>query len=175
MRCLDVQAELEAYVDGELGPERSALWEAHLARCQACQAELARLQAVAAALETWPLVMEPAQFTAQVMARVRPRPAQPRFRIRWSDLVISVAGAGLAAAAILLWRYLAPSGLAYLHPTQTYLRLELLQLDLLLLIQPLVRTNLVTWGLLLGGTTSLIVLTLTIWDLFIRRQDAFFM
>jgi hypothetical protein len=115
-------------------------------------------------------VMEPAQFTAQVMARVK-----PRFRIRWSDLVISVAGAGLAVAAILLWRYLAPAGLAYLHPTQTYLRLELLQLDLLLLIQRLIRTYLVTWGLLLWGVASLIVLTLTVWDLFIGKQGAFFM
>jgi predicted anti-sigma-YlaC factor YlaD len=170
MRCLDVQAELEAYVDGELGPERSALLEAHLASCQTCQAELARLQAVAAALETWSLVMEPAQFTAQVMARVK-----PRFRIRWSDLLVSMVGAGLAVAAILLWRYLAPAGLAYLHPTQTYLRLELLQLELLLLIQHLVRTNLVIWGLLLGGVASLIVLTLTVRDLFMGKQDAFFM
>ncbi|MEJ2559536.1 MAG: zf-HC2 domain-containing protein [Anaerolineae bacterium] len=124
MRCLDVQAELEAYADGELGLERSALLETHLASCRACQAELARLQAVAAALETWPLVMEPAQFTAQVMARVRPRPAQPRFRLRWSDLLVSLVGAGLAVAAIL---------------------------------------------------TSLIVLTLTVWDLFMRKPDAFFM
>jgi predicted anti-sigma-YlaC factor YlaD len=175
MRCLDVQAELEAYVDGELSLERSALLEGHLASCRACQAELARLQAVAAALETWPLVMEPAQFTAQVMARVRPRPAQPRFRLRWSDLLVSVVGAGLAVAAILLWRYLAQAGLAYLHPTQTYLRLELLQLELLLMMQHLVRTNLVTWGLLLAGVTSLIVLTLTVRDLFMRKQDAFFM
>jgi predicted anti-sigma-YlaC factor YlaD len=174
MGCLDVQAELEAYVDGELSLERSALLEAHLASCRACQAELARLQAVAAALETWPLVMEPAQFTAQVMARVRPRPAQPRFRLRWSDLVISLVGAGLAVAAILLWRYLAPAGLAYLHPAQTYLRLELLQLELLLMMQRLIRTNLVSWGLLLAGVASLIVLTLTVWDLFMRRQDAFF-
>jgi anti-sigma factor RsiW len=168
MRCLDVQAELEAYVDGELGPERSALLEAHLASCRTCQAELARLQAVAAALETWSLVMEPAQFTAQVMARVK-----PRFRLRWSDLVVSVAGAGLAAAAILLWRYLAPAGLAYLHPTQAYLRLELLQLKLLLLIQHLVRTNLVTWGLLLGGVASLTAFMLVAWDLLVGRRGPF--
>jgi predicted anti-sigma-YlaC factor YlaD len=174
MRCRDVHTELEAYVDGELSPERSALLEAHLASCRACQAELARLQAVAAALETWPLVMEPAQFTAQVMARVRPRPAQPRFRLRWSDLVISLVGAGLAVAAILLGRYLAPAGLAYLHPAQTYLRLELLQLDLLLSIQRLIRTNLVTWGLLLAGVTSLIVLTLTVWDLLVGKRGPFF-
>jgi predicted anti-sigma-YlaC factor YlaD len=175
MRCRDVQAELEAYVEGELSLERSALLEGHLASCRACQAEVARLQAVAAAVETWPLVMEPAQFTAQVMARVRSRPAHPRFRIRWSDLVVSVAGAGLAAAAILLWRYLASAGPAYLHPTQTYLRLELLQLDVLLLIQHLVRTNLVTWGLLLGGIASLTALTFVVWDLLVGKRGPFFM
>lgn len=173
MRCSEIQVDLEAYVDGMLGPERATLLEEHLASCQACRAELARLQTVVAALETWPLAAEPAQFTAQVMARVRPRPAQPRFRLRWSDLLVSVVGAGLAAAAILLWRYLAPAGLAYLHPTQTYLRLELLQLELLLLIQHLVRTNLVTWGLLLGGVTSVIALALTVWDLVGGKRDLF--
>ena len=64
MRCFDVQMELEAYVDGELSPERTALLERHIAGCESCQAELDRLQAVVAALETWPLVSEPASLTA---------------------------------------------------------------------------------------------------------------
>jgi predicted anti-sigma-YlaC factor YlaD len=175
MRCLDVQAELEAYLDGELGLDRSARVERHLASCRACQAELARLQAVAAALETWPLVMEPAQFTAQVMARLRPRPARLHFRLRWSDLVVSVVGAGLASAAMLLWRYPAPADLVYLHPTEIYLRLELLQLDLLLLIQHVVRANLVTWGLLLGGVVSLTAPIFVAWDLRVGKQGRFFL
>jgi hypothetical protein len=147
MRCFDVQAELETYIDGELSPERTALLEGHLVDCEGCRAELARLQAVVAALETWPLVAEPAQLTARVMARLRPRPvvsaadpelvlspsttlrtsraeghgrrveppALPAFRIHWSDLAISLAGASLVFVAALLWRYLAATDLASLY------------------------------------------------------------
>jgi len=171
MRCLDVQLELEAYVDGELSPEQAALLEQHVADCDGCRAQLARLQAVTAALETWPLVAEPAQLTARVMGRVRvhpavrAHPAVPRFRIYWSDLAISLAGAGLAAAIVLAAYYLAPAGLAYLHHAQVILRLEMLRLEASLLIQRLVRTGAVTWGLLsLAGLTLIVALALALWD-----------
>ena len=165
MRCLDVQMELQAYADGELSPERAALLEQHLTGCDGCRAELARLQAVVAALETWPLVAEPVQLTAHVMARVRPRPALPAFRLRWSDFAISLAGAGLAFAAVLVWRYLASTSLAHLYHAQMVLRLEMLRLEALLLIQRLARTGTVTWGLLsLVGITPIIVLALAVWE-----------
>jgi anti-sigma factor RsiW len=171
MRCLDVQIELEAYADGELSPERAALLERHLVGCDACQAELARLQAVVAALETWPLVTEPAQLTARVMARARPRPALPGFRLHWSDFAISLAGAGLVFATTLLWRYLAPTGLVYLHSAQMYLRLELLRLEVLVLTQYLARIGAVTWGLLLMGVTLVTVLSLAVWDLAVWERE----
>ena len=168
MRCLDVQLELEAYVDGELSPQRTALLERHLAGCDDCRAELACLQAVVTALETWPLVVEPDQLTARVMARVRPRPALPAFRLHWSDLAISLAGAGLAFAAMFLWRYLASTDLVYLYRPQMYLRLEMLRLEALLLVQRLVGTGAVTWGLLslslAGVTLIIIVLALVVWE-----------
>ena len=87
MCCLDKQMELQAYVDGDLKPEQTALLEAHLAGCDDCRADLARLQAVVAALETWPLVDEPAETAARVMARVRPRSTPPRFRLHWRDKI----------------------------------------------------------------------------------------
>ena len=171
MRCLDVQVELEAYVDRELSPEQAALLEQHVADCAGCRAELARLQAVTAALETWPLVAEPAQLAARVMARVRPDlaaqayPTAPRFRIYWSDLAISLAGAGLAAAIALAGYYLAPAGLAYLHHTQVILRIEMLRLEASLLVQRLITTGAVTWGLLsLAGVTLIVALALALWD-----------
>ena len=171
MRCLDVRLELEAYVDRELSPEQATLLERHVADCDSCRAELARLQAVTAALETWPLVAEPAQLTARVMGQVRAhpamqaRPAAPRFRIYWSDLAISLAGAGLAAAIALAGYHLAPAGLAYLHHTQVILRLEMLRLEASLLVQHLVTTGAVTWGLLsLAGLTLIVALVLALWD-----------
>ena len=173
MRCFDVQVELEAYVDGELNPERAALLERHLAGCEGCQAELARLQAVVAALETWPLVAEPAQLTARVMAQVRQRPALPGFRIYWSDLAISLGGASLVFAAALLWRYLTSTDLVYLYRTQMCLRLEMLRLEVVLMLkQCLVRTSAVTWGLVLVGVALVTALTLAMWDLAVWRREA---
>ena len=187
MRCFDVQMELEAYVDGELGPERVALLERHLAGCEGCRAELARLRAVVGALKSWPLVAEPAQLTARVMAQVRPLPgvgaayaeprrrvepqALPSFRIRWSDFAISLAGAGLIFVAALLWRYLTPTGLTYLHRIQMYLRLEMLRLELLT-TQCLGRTGAATWGLTLVGVVLVTALALVMWDLAVWRREA---
>ena len=164
MRCFDVQVELQAYVDGELSPERAALLRRHLAICDSCRAELARMQVVVTALETWPLVAEPAQLTARVMAQVRPRPALPTFRLRWSDFAISLAGAGLAFGAMLAWRHLASTNLTHLYHAQMVLRPEMLQLKVLLLLQRLVRAGTVTWGLLLVGATLVAVLALAVWE-----------
>jgi len=185
--------ELQAYVDGELGPERTALLEQHLAGCDGCRAELTRLRAVVTALETWPLVAEPAELTARVMARVGPRPvvspstalraglrtgvaeppALPAFRFRRSDFVVSLAGAGLAFATVLAWRYLAPAGLTYLHHTQMVLWFAMLRLESLLLIQRLVRASVATWGLLLGGVTLTAALALVMWDLAVWERGVF--
>ena len=189
MRCFDVRVELEAYVDGALSQERAALLERHLAGCEGCQAELARLQTVAAALESWPLVVEPAQLTARIMARVRPRPgvgaicAEPRqrveplalpgFRIHWSDLAISLAGASLVFAAALLWRYLTSTDLAYLYRIQMFLRLEMLRLEVMLLLtQCLARTSAAIWGLTLVGVALVTALALVMWDLAVWRREA---
>ncbi|PKO21227.1 MAG: hypothetical protein CVU38_15840 [Chloroflexi bacterium HGW-Chloroflexi-1] len=135
MRCLDVRMELQAYVDGESSLEQAGLLEQHLAACEACREELGRLQIVAAALESWPLVAEPADLTARVMARVRlcPAVALPRFRLHWDDLAISAAGAMLFFTVMLTWRYLSTSGSAQLYWAQIYLWLEMLQLKALLL------------------------------------------
>jgi anti-sigma factor RsiW len=150
MRCFDVQVELQAYVDGELSPERAALLERHLADCDGCRAELAT---------------EPAQLTARVMARVRPRPAAlPAFRLRWSDFAISLAGAGLAFGAMLAWRHLASTSLAHLYHAQMVLRLEMLQLKVLLLMPRLVRAGAVTWGLVLVGCVLVTALALAVWE-----------
>jgi len=197
MRCFEVQAELESYVDGELSPERTALLEGHLAGCEGCRVELARLEAVVAALETWPLVAEPAQFTEGVMARVRLRPvvsaadpelvlskaeghgrrveplALPGFRIQWSDLAISLAGASLVFAAALLWRYLAATDSTSLYGIQMSLRLEMLRLEVLLLVtQCLARTGAATWGLVLVGVVLVTALPLAVWDLAVGRREA---
>ena len=128
MRCLDAQTALGTYVDGELDPEQAGHLEAHLAGCAECRVELAYLQVAEEAIETWPLITEPADFTAQVMAQVKPRLEKPRFRLRWSDVAISLAGAGMAAIALPLWQVLTStdSWAQILLQTQDALRLHLL-------------------------------------------------
>ena len=73
------------------------------------------------ALETWPLMAEPAYLKARVMAKVQPHPALPRSRVHWSDLAISLAGAGLTFALTLLWRYLSSTDWTHVYHTQTTL------------------------------------------------------
>ena len=171
MHCLDVQPDLEAYVDGELSLERAAFLEQHLARCDECRAELARLQAVVDALETWPLMAEPAHLKARVMAQVQPRPALLRFRVHWSALAISLAGAGLVSAFMLLCDYLSSTHLVCLYHWQVVLRLDRLRLEGMLWTQHLVESSTVMWGLLsFVGVALIIIRSLPRWN---ERSDLF--
>ncbi len=163
MRCPDVRAKLQSFVDGDLGLGQTALVEHHLAGCGDCRAEMARLQAVVGALESWPLVAEPSQLTARVMAQVKPRPALPAFRLRWSDLAFSLAGASAVFVAMLAWRYLALTELAQLYRPQVYLRLEMLRLEVLLLTYHLAKANGATWGLVLISVALATALAVAVW------------
>jgi len=173
MHCLDAQPDLGAYVDGELSPERATFLEQHLAGCDECRAELARLRAVVDAMETWPLVPEPARLRARVMAQVQPRPVLPRFRIHWSDLAISLAGAGVVFAFTLLWRYLFSMHQIYLFRPQVYLRLELLRLKATLWMQRLANTGAVAWGLACASVALVAISSVAIWHLTLWEPRTF--
>jgi anti-sigma factor RsiW len=171
----DVQVALQAYVEGELSAERAASLEQHLTGCRECRAELARLQAVMAALETWPLVVEPVQLTSRIMQQVRSHPAPPAFRFRWSDLAISAAGAGFVFAAMLCWRDLTATDWSRLYRTQMSLQLEMLRLEALLQARRLFGTIAITpaGGLAAAvGLIAIVALALLIWDLAGSRQEA---
>lgn len=169
MRCLDAQMALEAYVDQELDSEQIECLKAHLAECESCRAELIYLQTAEKALETWPLVVEPADLTARVMAQVKPLPESPRFRLHWSDVAISLAGAALAAAALPLWRLLAFPGLSqFLQRIRDILRLQMLplemfQLDISLRLQPLIQSGVLAWLPMLAGIIFAFILLPVVW------------
>ncbi len=164
MHCLNVRTELEAYMDGELGAEQVALVERHLAGCESCRAELARVQAVVKALETWPLVEEPARLTVRVMTQVRQYPVLPPFRLRWSDLAISLAGGMGILVGWALWRYLAVAGRSFLWRPDVYLYLEMLRLEFLLFVPRLIRAGVLPWGLLVVGLVMALVLIPLMWS-----------
>jgi anti-sigma factor RsiW len=175
MRCLDVKGDLQAYVDGELGTERTALLERHLAGCRGCRAELTRLQTVVTALETWPVVVEPVDLTARVMARIRLRHTVPTFRLRWIDFGVSLAGASLVFTTLLGWRYLVSANSAYLCRMRIALQLERLWLDVLRMAQWLISTGIGAWEGLAGGLVVLAILSFALWDLATRHRKTFSM
>ncbi len=75
----NVNAQLQAYHDGELKDWQREKVEVHLADCQTCQAELAELQALSSLLFTDPAATfptPPEQFAAQVSLRLPRRPTQ---------------------------------------------------------------------------------------------------
>jgi anti-sigma factor RsiW len=109
MNCESASERLQEYVDGQLaGFERQEL-EAHLESCAACRSELALLAQVDEALAQLPVLPEPQDLHAQIMAQVRTSPhLQPlaAFRLRWEDAAISAAFAWAAVAALALSFYL---------------------------------------------------------------------
>ena len=94
----DTQANLQAYLDGQLPPVKAQAIRAHLEACEACQAELNALRQVDEALATMPVVPEPPELKARIMAQV----AAPAFRLRWEDAAVSAALACAAAATLLV-------------------------------------------------------------------------
>lgn len=90
MTCEQVRAQLEMLVDGELDADREREIRTHLASCDACRSELARLekleQLLRDSLEDCPV--DPETLLARIDAQLRAR------RLR-------TLGLGLAAAALL--------------------------------------------------------------------------
>lgn len=180
MDCIDMRTELQAYVDGELDHRRTTLLKRHLTGCKRCQAELERLRITVKALETWPIVAEPDQLTARVMAQITPLPLvnsvpshiPPHFRLRWSDLLISLAGGGLAFIAILLWRHSTIKDLFRLYGTWISLQTHMLKLKALLHMRLLFRVDNAIWWLLIASMALIIALIPLIWPVGMwRRRD----
>src|SRR5260370_42645710 len=79
------EEELIAYQDGQL--ENRAMITAHLADCPECQAELARIDALLAAINSIP-VPEPAEnYGERVWQQISPR--LPEKRAHWWDFLFS--------------------------------------------------------------------------------------
>jgi len=164
MQCMSVRGQLEAYVDGELSAKQAARVEHHLLACASCRAELARVQAVVEALESWPLVEEPADLTARVVAQVRQQPALPLFRLRWSDLAISLALSAAGLIGLFLWRYLTELGKSFLYRSDVYLRLEMWRLHLALWGSWFLEAGVLPWGLVIVTIVLALVLIPLMWS-----------
>jgi hypothetical protein len=181
MHCLDAHAQLQQYVDGLLGPTQMERLDTHLAKCDSCRAGLARLQTVEQALESWPIVFEPADLTVRVMAQVKSHPRTHPFHLRWTDLMLGVAGAGVMAAmamgvtALWLWRprpsidvgHSLQQIIAVIHLRM--LPLEMLQLELSLAAQSLAGNPILLWTPVLASMVATLVVVPLMWRRVPRR------
>ena len=89
MECQALQAQLSAWLDGELPEAAGAVLNAHLASCEACRREWRRLQALDAALGNLAAPAPPG-LAEKVAIRLR----RPRRRSGWQ-------AAALAACLVL--------------------------------------------------------------------------
>ena len=113
MNCESITTHLQEYVDGQLAPVDVQSIEDHLAVCPACRADLALLMQVDEALAQMPVLPEPEDMAAQIMAQVHAlTPVQPiaPFRLRWEDAAVSAAFAWAAVAALAMLFVLSAQG-----------------------------------------------------------------
>ena len=109
-RCQDIQAELSAYVDGELSSALRAEIETHLASCPRCQQELSELRTLAVGMAALPKLQPPPRFLANVRRKIargdRPEPMTWQdylFRPFWLKVPLEMAA--LIAVVVLVMRF----------------------------------------------------------------------
>src|SRR6266481_5237218 len=105
--CQDIQAELSAYVDGELSPPQRAVVEAHLASCPHCQQELAELKTLVLGVAALPKLEPAPRFLADVRRKIaggeKPEPMtwqEYLFRPFWLKVPLGVAALVAIAAFV---------------------------------------------------------------------------
>jgi anti-sigma factor RsiW len=72
--CIDIQAELSAYLDGELTAQERSSLDAHLSTCPECRAMLEELRGVASVMSDLPRVSAPASLMTKVRRDIASEP-----------------------------------------------------------------------------------------------------
>jgi anti-sigma factor RsiW len=99
---------LEAYLDGELGFERTLEVEAHLASCRVCSLEVQSWKEIRTKMQGADLYHRaPAQFEAKLRKLLPPTQTE---RIPWFQRLLLVAGGAAFATAVLLLSF------TFMHP-----------------------------------------------------------
>ncbi len=91
MKCTEVQGHLSAWLDGEVPEELRPQLSDHLAACPVCQAELAALERLDAALAELEAPSAPRDLAAGVLRRLpRPTPSWVRSLALAACLVLGI-------------------------------------------------------------------------------------
>lgn len=98
MTCQDIEAQLDAYLDGTLSTAAVAAIEAHLATCAECRTVVAATRGLLAETRALPREIQPTgDLWPGIASRLAPRVTPAPVRSSWR-----LSPTGLAAAALLL-------------------------------------------------------------------------
>ena len=105
MTCLEVEARLHPYVDGELPVEETAAADAHVAVCQQCAVLVHRQRAFRRLLRQQPRESAPPELRARIGGAVRRDARRAGRRVSWlATPALAAAAALVVALAVSPWR-----------------------------------------------------------------------
>jgi len=105
MTCLEVEARLHPYVDGELPVEETAAADAHVVGCAACAALVRRERAFRRLLRQQPRESAPPELRTRVAGAVRQEARRGGRRVSWlAAPALAAAAALVVAVAVSAWR-----------------------------------------------------------------------
>ncbi|MBN1402350.1 MAG: zf-HC2 domain-containing protein [Anaerolineae bacterium] len=178
MQCHKASEWMSLQLDGLLSPKEALALEQHVETCDDCWLEWQQLRAVSVLFEQVALEPAPAEFTAQVMARVRRRS-------RWLSFVRGVALMllGLAILLAVAWAPLAAlSGIFSESPAVLRALVSLVTSVANLVGTFFSAIRLVLWslfggygGLVLAGCVVLVMLLAVPWVKLVARASALHM
>jgi mycothiol system anti-sigma-R factor len=126
MTCAEFDAQLHAYVDGELSVEQTAAGDAHVAACGRCAALARRERAYRLLLRRQPREAAPAELRERIHADLRRERRRAR-RPGWHRVALGAAVAVVAFGVVLLmpsWRASPPLVATLVDTHIAYAQLE---------------------------------------------------
>jgi len=126
MTCAEFEAQVQAYVDGELSVEQTAGGDAHAAACEQCGALGRRERAYRLLLRRQPREAAPAELRERIQAALR-RERRRVGRHRWHRLALGTAVAAVAFVVVMLvpsWRTSPPLVATLVDTHIAYAQLE---------------------------------------------------
>jgi predicted anti-sigma-YlaC factor YlaD len=112
MQCKQASEMMSMRLDGRLGRSEVALLDAHLAECEACQAEWQSLQALDSLLASAATIEAPVRVRVQVMTRLERRDKARRAIIGGTTLALGTVALALLLTAPALLGLLEAVGIA---------------------------------------------------------------
>ena len=97
MICVDVERDLDEYVDGELEPEATAAVHEHLTSCQACRQRVTDRETLRRLVRGAPYYQAPARLRHAVASQAQ-RPSSARRMLGWAAaaaIIIALVGSAL--------------------------------------------------------------------------------